>query len=120
MLRSLVVAALALGAADAVAQEASFLLINGTAYPIAQISISPTDLNFWGPNVLGPPPIAAGQRRQISYRAPTGYCVGDMKVSWADDGAPAIWGGLNMCTLSKIKLRYDRMSGITTASYDED
>lgn len=119
MLRSLVVAALSMGAADAFAQETSFLLINGTSYPISQLSISPTDLNFWGPNVLGPPPIAAGQRRQVSFRAPTDFCTADLKVGWGDNGAPAVWGGLNICTLSKIKLVYDRTSGVTTASYDE-
>ena len=42
-----------------------------------------------------------------------------MKIGFADDGAPAVWQNLNLCTLTKIKLVYDRMSGITTASYDD-
>ena len=119
MLRSLVVAALSLGATEGFAQETSFLLINGTSYPISQMSISPTDLGFWTPNVLPPPPIQPGQRRQVTFNAPTNYCTADMRIGFADGGAPAIWGGLNICTLTKIKLIYDRMSGVTTASYDE-
>ncbi|MFO1162481.1 MAG: hypothetical protein U1E60_26845 [Reyranellaceae bacterium] len=119
MLRSLVVAALAMGATEGFAQETSFLLINGTSYAISQMSISPIDLGFWTPNVLPAPPIQPGQRRQVTFNAPTGYCTADMRIGFADGGAPAIWQGLNICTLSKIKLMYDRMSGITTASYDE-
>ena len=42
-----------------------------------------------------------------------------MKIGFADVGAPAVWQNLNLCTLTKIKLVYDRMSGITTASYDD-
>ena len=119
MLRSLVVAALSLGAGEALAQETSFLLINATGYPINQLSVSPTDLGFWTPNILRPPEIRAGERRQVTFNAPTSYCQADMKASFADGGTPAVWQNLNLCTLTKIKLVYDRMSGITTASYDD-
>ena len=119
MLRSLVVAALALGAGDAFAQQTSFLLINATGYPISQLAVSESDFNMWTANVLRPPPIKAGERRQVTFNAPTTYCQADMKIGFADDGAPAVWRNLNLCTLTKIKLVYDRMSGITTASYDD-
>lgn len=120
MLRSLVVAAaLSLGATDAFAQETSFLLTNATGYPISQLAVSESDFNMWTPNVLRPPPIKAGERRQVTFNAPTTYCQADLKVSFADGGAPAVWQNLNLCTLTKIKLVYDRVSGITTASYDD-
>jgi len=119
MLRLLMVAALSLAAGEALAQETSFLLINGTDYPISQLAVSPTDLNFWTPNVLAAPPLKAGERRQVRFNAPTTYCQADMKIGFADDGAPAVWQNLNLCTLTKIKLVYDRASGITTARYDD-
>ena len=119
MLRSLGVAALALGAGDAFAQQTSFLLINATGYPISQLAVSESDFNMWTANVLRPPPIKAGERRQVTFNAPTTYCQADIKIGFADNGAPAIWQNLNLCTLTKIKLVYDRMSGITTASYDD-
>ena len=119
MLRSLVAAALLLGAGEALAQETSFLLINATGYPISQVAVSPSLLNIWTPNVLRPPPIKAGERRQVTFNAPTTYCQADMQVGFADGGAPAVWQNLNLCTLTKIKLVYDRASGITTASYDD-
>jgi len=119
MVRSLVAAALSLGAGEALAQETSFLLINATGYPISQVAVSPSLLNIWTSNVLRPPPIKAGERRQVTFNAPTSYCQADMQVGFADGGAPAIWQNLNLCTLTKIKLVYDRASGITTASYDD-
>ena len=119
MLRKSMAVVLSLAAGDVAAQEASFLLTNGTAYPISQLAVSPADLGFWTANFLRPPPIKAGERRQVFYKAPTDYCQGDLRAEFADGGKPAIWEGLNLCALTKIKLRYDRMSGVTTASYDD-
>jgi len=118
-LHCLVVAVLVLFAGQASAQETTFRLKNSMAYPIAQLSVSPTQLNMWGPNVLRPPVIKAGEAREVSYRAATDWCMGDLKVTFADGGPPAVWGYLNLCTLRNISLHYDRMSGITTARYDE-
>ena len=119
MFRILMAAALMLAAREATAQHTSFLLINGTAYPISQLAVSESNFNFWTPNVLHPPPIKAGERRQVTFNAPTTYCQADLRVGFADGGAPAVWQNLNICTLSRIKLVYDRITGMTTASYDE-
>ena len=118
MLRSLIVVAFSLFAGGAVAQETSFLLVNRTGYPISQLSVSPTQLGFWGPNVLHPPAIQNGQARQVTFPASLTDCMQDIKIGFADDGAPALWQYLNLCVLQKVTLHYDRASGITTASYD--
>jgi hypothetical protein len=119
MLRVLMTALFSLVAGGAAAQETSFLLINGTAYPISQLAVSESDFNFWTPNVLRPPPIKAGERRQVTFNAPTTYCQADIQIGFADGGAPAVWRNLNLCTLTRIKVQYDRMTGMTTASYDD-
>jgi hypothetical protein len=119
MLRRLALAALFLSTGPALGQETSFLLKNMTGYPISGLSVSMTQFNMWGPNFLKPPPIQQGQSREVSYKAPTDYCMGDLRVEFADGGRPAIWQYLNLCTLQRISLHYDRMSGITTARYDE-
>lgn len=119
MWRSLMAAALSLAGGEVLAQETSFLLINATGSPISQLAVSPTDLNMWTPNFLRPPPVRPGERRQITFNAPTSYCQADLQASFADGGRPAVWQDLDLCTLTKIKLVYDRMSGITTASYDD-
>jgi hypothetical protein len=115
MMRRLLAVVLSLAGGEVAAQQTSF----GTAYPISQLAVSETDFNFWGPNVLRPPPIKAGERRQVTFNAPTTYCQADLQVGFADGGQPAVWRNLNLCTLSRIKLAYDRATGMTTASYDE-
>ena len=86
MWRALLVVGLSLASGEAMAQYTSFLLINGMAYPISQLSVSESDFNFWTPNVLHPPPIKAGERRQVTFNAPTTYCQADLRVEFADGG----------------------------------
>mgnify|MGYP003352527240 CR=1 FL=1 len=50
------------GAGEAAAQNTSFLLINGTAYPISTLEVSESLMNIWTKNELGAPPIKAGER----------------------------------------------------------
>ncbi|MCA0305321.1 MAG: hypothetical protein LCH95_23220 [Proteobacteria bacterium] len=107
------------GPHEAAAQNTSFLLINGTAYPISTLEVSESLLNMWTKNELGAPPIKAGERRQVRFNAPPTFCQADLKVGFADGGAPALWQNINLCTLTRIKLQYDRGTGLTTASYDD-
>lgn len=121
LLSSLALVALATAhvAGQAAAQNTSFLLINGTAYPISTLEVSESLMNIWTRNELGSPPIKAGERRQVRFNAPPTFCQADLKVGFADGGSPALWQNINLCTLTRIKLQYDRASGITTASYDD-
>jgi hypothetical protein len=104
----------------AFAQEVTrFLLINGTNYPISALIVSPNDMGTWSPNVLRGPALKPGERREIVFSERIYDCNQDFKVTFADDSSQAIWRYLNMCELQKIRLNYDRFSGVTTASYDE-
>lgn len=119
MLRSIVVAVLSLFAGGAQAVDTTFLLVNSTAYPISELSISQNDMGMWSPNLLRPPIIKAGESRQIVIPASQLVCQVDIKLGFADGGAPATWQYLNLCNLRKLQVFYDRASGITTARYNE-
>jgi hypothetical protein len=101
------------------AEETRFLLINGTSYPIRDLVISPNDLGTWSRDLLRGPPLKPGERRELVFDARFADCNQDIKVVFDDDASMAIWRYLNMCELRKIRLNFDRYSGITTASYDE-
>ena len=117
---SFIVAFLSLLGGAALAQEQTrFLLINGTNYPIRDLIVSPHDIGTWSPNVLRGPALKPGERREIVFDSRIYDCNQDFKVMFDDDGSQAIWRYLNMCELQKIRLNFDRMSGVTTASYDE-
>lgn len=119
MLRSIVVAVLSLFAGSALAVDTTFLLVNSTAYPISEMSISQTQMGIWSPNLLRPPIIKAGESRQIVIPASQLVCQVDIKLGFADGGAPATWQYLDLCNLRKLQVFYDRTSGITTARYNE-
>ncbi len=119
MLRSIAVAILSLVAGSALAVDTTFLLVNSTAYPINAMSISQSEMGFWSPNLLRPPVIKAGESRQIVIPASQLVCQVDIKLGFADGGAPAIWQYLNLCNLRRLQVFYDRASGITTAKYSE-
>src|SRR5258708_8676707 len=107
MLRSLLVAALALGAGDAFAQETSFLLINATGYPISQMFVSESDFNMWTSNVLHPPVIKAGERRQVTFNAPTTYSHAHMNIGFSPHRAPPLPHNLHLLPLPNLTPAHD-------------
>jgi hypothetical protein len=106
-------------AGDAVAEEMRFRVINGTAFPIRALMLSETDMNNWGPDVLRGPPIRPGDAREVSLQGVITDCNVDLKVAFDSIDAQPRWQYLNLCNLQRIRLRFDQMSGITTASYEE-
>lgn len=111
---------LSLLGSTAFAQEVTrFLLVNGTNYPIRELHVSPHDMGTWSPNVLRGPALKPGERREIVFNSRIYDCNQDFTVVFDDDASRAIWRYLNLCELRRIRLNYDRMSGVTTASYDE-
>src|SRR5215510_11180382 len=118
--RRLAAFALLLFASSAEAVEiTSFLLVNGTQYQIRGLSLSQANLGIWGPNVLNPPNIRPGQARQVTFPGYFVSCNVDLKVVFAEIDNQPVWQYLNICNLKKIRLQYDAMSGVPTASYEE-
>lgn len=108
-----------LSACDALADDVRFRLVNGTTYPIRSLVLSPSDLGSWGPNVLAPPSIKPGDMREVLVRGVFVNCNVDLKVVFETIDDQPVWQYLNLCSLQKIRVNFDRMSGITTASYEE-
>jgi hypothetical protein len=110
---------LALTARDGWAEETRFVLVNGTNYPIRELVLSPHDLGAWSANVLRAPALKPGEARDVTFSSNFATCNQDLKVVFDDDASLAVWQYLNLCALKKIRLHFDRTSGITTASYEE-
>jgi hypothetical protein len=106
-------------AGEALGEEIRFRVINGTAFPIRALMLSETDMNNWGPNVLHAPSIKPGDMREVAFQGFITDCNVDLKVAFDTIDAQPRWQYLNLCNLQKIRLRFDQMSGITTASYEE-
>ena len=119
MFKRFAVIVLLLFAGDSVAQEFAFVLVNGTQYPIRELHLSSANMNNYGPNVLPPPYIRPGEARRVDFRGYVVDCNVDLKVVFANVDNQPVWQYLNLCNLKKIRLAYDAMSGIPTASYDD-
>jgi hypothetical protein len=112
-------ASIALPAVAFCQDAAGFLVVNGTAYPIREIAVSPPDLNSWGANALGAPVLKKGEARRVKARTDGTECIQDVRATFDDDASTAVWQHLDICDLRKITLHFDRMSGISTAQYSE-
>jgi hypothetical protein len=114
-------ALLALSAAGdaAAADEVRFRLVNGTEFPIRGLALSQANLAAWGPNVLAAPAIKPGEAREVVVRGVFVDCNIDMKATFDVNASQPVWQYLDVCQLQKIRLRFDALSGVTTASYEE-
>jgi hypothetical protein len=106
-------------AGDAAADEVRFRLVNGTEFPIRSVVLSSANLNSWGPNLLGPPSIKPGDAREVTVKGVFVDCNVDLKVVFDINASEPVWQYLNICALHRIRLRFDAMSGVSTASYEE-
>ena len=57
---------------------------------------------------------ASSSTRLPLFSAPDGVCDWDLKVKY-DDGDEATWKGLNLCSISKVTLYWDKKKEVTRA-----
>jgi hypothetical protein len=103
----------------ALADETRFRLLNGTDYPISELTLSPSQINAWGANVLRSPAIKPGEVREVAFPSHLNDCHQDLKVVFMNNASQPVWQYVNLCDLRKIRLRYDATSGIATATYED-
>ena len=118
-LRLTALLALLVAADAAAADEVRFRLINGTDFPIRAVVLSQANLAAWGPNVLSAPSIKPGDAREVVVKGVFVDCNIDMKVTFDINASEPMWQYLDVCQLKRIRLRFDQMSGVTTAAYEE-
>lgn len=113
--------ALGLGAASAArAAEAKqdFLLVNKTGYTISEVYVSPSKSNDWEEDVLGRDTLDDGDRWEIKFHRSVKTCKWDLKVVYEDDDSDAIWDGIDLCSVGKITIHYNRKANTTSAEFE--
>ncbi|HEY0837588.1 MAG TPA: hypothetical protein VGE72_26980 [Azospirillum sp.] len=99
----------------AVAGDQDFKIVNKTGYTFKNIHVSEANNNSWDEDVLGRDVLENGESLDVSFSKGTKTCIWDMKVTY-DDGETAVWEDLNLCKISKLTLRWNKNTGVTTAS----
>ena len=113
-------AALAAGASVASADEAKqdFELANKTGYDISHVYVSPTKTDDWEEDVLGKDVLSDGDEWEIKFTRSTKTCKWDLKVVYAIDSSSAVWGGIDLCKVSRITIHYNKKNDTTSAELE--
>ena len=102
------------------AQEAKqdFALVNRTGYEIKEVYVSPSKSTDWEEDVLGDGVLPNKDRRQIKFHRNVKTCHWDLKVVYTVDSSSAIWNDIDLCTVAKITIHYDKDADKTTAEFE--
>jgi len=122
-MRTVLVAAFAAAlafAAPAGAQEAKqdFRLVNKTGYELKALYVSPSKSDDWEEDVLGQDTLDDGQAVNVHFSPKTKTCKWDLKVTYSDDDSSAVWHDIDLCSVEKITIKYNRKADQTSASFD--
>jgi hypothetical protein len=101
------------------ADSRDFNLTNATGYAIKAVYMDTTASRVWGYPSEIDTPLQNGETVRIAFGRSDGKaCMWDLRVTWVDGSPDDIWTGINVCTVSNIKLFYDRATDVTTAEMD--
>lgn len=95
-----VVAALAMGAPDARADQRNLTLINGSGVTIVDVYVSAADIQDWQDDILGRDVLLPGEEAEILFSrfdGEAGVCLYDIRVI-ADTGAEGFLYGVDLCS----------------------
>jgi hypothetical protein len=114
-------AAVTMGAAQyAFAQEAKqdFTLANRTGYELKEVYVAPSASNDWQNDVLGTGTLATDATVEIKFHRSDKTCKWDLKVVYTVDSSEAVWSSIDLCSVDKITIRYNKSTDTTSASFD--
>lgn len=95
-----------------------FTLINKTGYTLSELYVSPSNAEDWQDDVLGQDILEDGQSVDITFQRATKTCKWDLKVVYEDDDSSAVWSKIDLCSVSRITIKYNRSTDKTSATFD--
>ena len=106
--------------APALAQEAkqNFVLVNRTGYELSHVYVSPSKSDDWGDDIMGQDTVSDGATVRVRFERGTRTCHWDLKVTYSDDDSSAYWRSIDLCTVERITIRYNRSSDTSTSTFD--
>ena len=113
-------AVLALVAAPEVRAQAmqDFTPVNATGYQIDEVYVALPTSKSWGPDILGSRVLPNGSNLMVRFQPTTQACSWDIKVKWSD-GSEEDWDTpFNLCEITKLTLRYNRATNVTSADVE--
>jgi hypothetical protein len=106
------------GSGQAAEARQNFELVNKTGYEISHVYVSPSKSNDWEEDVLGKDTLDDGESWEIKFSRSVKTCKWDLKVVYHDDDSSAYWRDIDLCSVEKITIRYNRRTDTTSAIFD--
>jgi hypothetical protein len=106
------------GPARAADARQDFNLVNKTGYDIKEVYVSPSKSADWEEDVLGKGMLGIDETWEIKFHRSVRTCKWDLKVVYADDNSSAVWNDIDLCSVEKITIRYNRNTDTTSATFD--
>ncbi len=107
-----VAASLAAGASFAA--DADFMLVNKTGSAIRQVYVSGAQKDQWGDNRIDATSVFENNKLRFVKFSDAAACKRDVKAVF-EDASEATWKNIDVCSVDKLSLRYDRGTGTGTA-----
>ena len=106
--------------APALAQDAkqNFQLVNRTGYELKEVYVGPTTSDDWGDDILGQGTLENGKAVNIRFSPKVKTCNWDLKVVYTVDSSNAVWKNIDLCSVDKITIHYDKDKDVTRATFD--
>ena len=122
-MRTLAIAAIVAAVAFTVPASADdakqdFKLVNKTGYELKALYVAPSKSDDWQDDVLGQDTLDDGQTVNVHFSPKTKTCIFDLKVVYSDDDSSAVWQKIDLCSVEKITIHYDRKNDVTRATFD--
>jgi hypothetical protein len=107
-------------AAPAAAQEAKqdFTLVNKTGYALNEAYLAPADTNEWQEDFLGKDQLDDGDTKKVHFSPKAKTCKWDLQVVYTEDNSKVVWRNIDLCTVDRITIFYNRKNDTTSAKFD--
>jgi hypothetical protein len=106
------------GSAQAQDAKQDFTLVNRTGYEISAVYVSPSKSDDWQEDVLGEDTLDDGESVNIHFTRAVKTCKWDLKVVYEEDDSSAVWSNIDLCSVSKVTIRYNKKTDTTSAVFD--
>lgn len=107
-----------LGSVQAEESKQDFKLVNKTGYEIKEVYVSPSKSSDWEEDILGDGVLGDKDYREIHFHRSAKSCHWDLKVVYTEDSSSAVWSDIDLCSVEKIIIHYDKDADKTTADFE--
>jgi len=100
--------------------DLDFTLVNKTGYAIKEVMVGPTSTKNWTDDmeILNGKALADGATMDVKFHPKATAAKWDVKVEWADGSGSVEWLDLDLTTIEKLTLKYNKATDKTTAEIE--